>query len=88
MAKAASAAVSAGLDAFIGTLALISLGIGLLNLFPIPVLDGGHLVFYLYEAVTRRPPNAKAQQMLMSLGFVLLMGLMAFAFSNDLFLCN
>ena len=66
MAKAASAAVSAGPDAFIGTLALISLGIGLLNLFPIPVLDGGHLVFYLYEAVTRRPPNAKAQQMLMS----------------------
>ncbi len=88
MAKAASAAVSAGPDAFIGTLALISLGIGLANLLPIPVLDGGHLVFYLYEAVTRRKPHEKAQQVLMSIGMALILGLMLFAFSNDLFLCR
>ena len=88
MAKVASAAATAGVEAFIGTLALMSLTIGLANLLPIPVLDGGHLVFYLYEAVARRPPNARAQQVLMSVGLALLLGLMLFAFSNDLFLCN
>ena len=87
MAKAASAAVSSGLEAFLGTLALISLGIGLANLLPIPVLDGGHLVFHLYEAVTRRKPHERAQQVLMTLGLMVLAGLMAFAVSNDLFLC-
>ena len=88
MAKAASAAANAGVEAFIGTLALMSLTIGLANLLPIPVLDGGHLVFYLYEAVARRPPHAKAQQVLMTVGLALLLGLMLFAISNDLFLCN
>ena len=88
MAKVASAAATAGVEAFIGTLALMSLAIGLANLLPIPVLDGGHLVFYLYEAVARRPPNARAQQVLMTVGLALLLGLMLFAFSNDLFLCN
>ena len=88
MAKVASAAATAGVEAFIGTLALMSLTIGLANLLPIPVLDGGHLVFYLYEAVARRPPNARAQQVLMTVGLALLLGLMLFAFSNDLFLCN
>ena len=87
MAKAASAAANAGVEAFIGTLALMSLTIGLANLLPIPVLDGGHLVFYLYEAVARRPPHAKAQQVLMTVGLAVLLGLMLFAFSNDLFLC-
>ena len=88
MAKVASAAATAGVEAFIGTLALMSLTIGLANLLPIPVLDGGHLVFYLYEAIARRPPHAKAQQVLMTVGLALLLGLMLFAFSNDLFLCN
>ena len=88
MAKVASAAATAGVEAFIGTLALMSLTIGLANLLPIPVLDGGHLVFFLYEAVARRPPHAKAQQVLMTVGLALLLGLMLFAFSNDLFLCN
>ena len=86
--KVASAAVSAGGEAFLGTLALISLGIGLANLLPIPVLDGGHLVFHLYEAVTRRKPNAKAQQVLMTMGLAVLLGLMLFAVGNDLFLCT
>ncbi len=88
MAKAASAAVNAGFTAFLSTVALMSLGIGLANLLPIPVLDGGHLVFYFYEGITRRKPNAKAQQVLMTLGLVLLLGLMLFAVSNDLFLCR
>jgi regulator of sigma E protease len=87
MAKVASAAASSGPEAFLGTLALMSLGIGLANLLPIPVLDGGHLLFHLYEAVARRKPHARAQQALMTLGLLVLLGLMLFAASNDLFLC-
>ena len=87
MAKVASAAVQSGLEAFIGTLALMSLTIGIANLLPIPVLDGGHLVFYIYEAVFRRPPNARVLQVLMTAGLAILLSLMLFAFSNDLFLC-
>ena len=87
MAKVAAAAVQSGLEAFIGTLALMSLTIGLANLLPIPVLDGGHLVFHIYEAVFRRPPNDRVMQVLMTAGLVILLSLMVFAFSNDLFLC-
>jgi regulator of sigma E protease len=88
MAKAASAAADMGVDVFVGTLALMSLGIGLANLLPIPVLDGGHLVFHVYEAIFRRPPNEKIMGLLMTAGLTILIGLMLFAFSNDLFLCN
>ena len=56
--------------------------------FPIPVLDGGHLVFYAYEAVTRRRPHAMALRVLMTVGLALVLGLMVFALSNDLFLCT
>jgi regulator of sigma E protease len=87
MAKVASAAVQSGLEAFIGTLALMSLTIGIANLLPIPVLDGGHLVFHVYEAVFRRPPNERVMQVLMTAGLAILLSLMVFAFSNDLFLC-
>ena len=66
----------------------MSLTIGLANLLPIPVLDGGHLVFHLYEAITGRPPTDRVLQVLMTFGLTILIGLMLFAFSNDLFLCN
>jgi phenylpropionate dioxygenase-like ring-hydroxylating dioxygenase large terminal subunit len=56
-------------------------------LLPIPVLDGGHLVFHVYEAVFRRPPNQRVMQVLMTAGLAILLSLMVFAFSNDLFLC-
>ena len=87
MAKVAAAAVQSGLEAFIGTLALMSLTIGIANLLPIPVLDGGHLVFHVYEAIFRRPPNERVMQVLMTAGLAILLSLMLFAFSNDLFLC-
>ena len=87
MAKVASAAATAGVEAFIGTLALMSLAIGLANLLPIPILDGGHLVFHVYEAIFRRPPNNRVMQVLMTAGLAILLSLMLFAFSNDLFLC-
>jgi regulator of sigma E protease len=59
--------------------------VGLLNLFPIPVLDGGHLVFHAWEAVTGRPPAERALRALMSVGLALLLGLMVFALTNDVF---
>ena len=64
--------------------ALISIGIGIVNLLPIPVLDGGHLLFYGYEAVARRPVPARVQDVGYRVGLALLAGLMLFATWNDL----
>jgi regulator of sigma E protease len=55
-----------------------------MNLFPIPVLDGGHLVFHAYEAVTRRAPPPRVLNFLMTVGLTLVIGLMVFALSRDL----
>ena len=87
MAKAVGAAARSGWESFLQTLALVSLSIGLLNLFPIPVLDGGHLVFYLYEAVTGQKPKAGALQVLTMIGVGLLAALMLFAVFNDVIGC-
>jgi regulator of sigma E protease len=76
---------SQGTTSFIWFIAVLSTAVGLLNLFPIPVLDGGHLVFHAYEAVTGRPPSDKALRVLMAIGLTLLLSLMLFALSNDLF---
>jgi regulator of sigma E protease len=65
-------------------MAVLSLGVGILNLFPIPVLDGGHLVFHAYEAVARRPPSERALRVMMTVGLSLVLGLMLFALSRDL----
>ena len=64
--------------------AILSIGIGFLNLLPIPILDGGHLVFYAYEAVAQRPVAAKVQELSYRVGLALLAGLMLFATWNDL----
>jgi regulator of sigma E protease len=64
--------------------AILSVGIGFLNLMPIPVLDGGHLLFYAYEAVARRPMAARVQEAGYRVGLALLAGLMLFATWNDL----
>ena len=64
--------------------ALLSVSIGLINLFPIPLLDGGHLMFYALEALRGRPLSAKSQERAATLGFALIMSLMVFAFWNDL----
>lgn len=88
MAKAVGAAAHDGIETFMGMLALVSLSIGLLNLFPIPVLDGGHLVFHVWEAATGHPPGERALKVLMSVGLTILAALMLFALSNDLFRCT
>lgn len=64
--------------------ALVSVGIGFVNLLPIPVLDGGHLLFYGYEAVARRPVPARVQEVSYRVGLALIAGLMLFATWNDL----
>ena len=69
---------------FLQFAAIVSIGIGIVNLLPIPVLDGGHLLFYAYEAVARRPVPARVQEVGYRVGLALLVGLMLFATWNDL----
>ncbi|WP_300552266.1 RIP metalloprotease RseP [Maricaulis sp.] len=64
--------------------AFLSVGLGLVNLLPIPILDGGHLVYYAYEAVARRPLSMKAQQLGFQLGLALVLGMMLLATWNDI----
>jgi regulator of sigma E protease len=64
--------------------ALLSINLGLINLFPIPLLDGGHLVFYAFEAVFRRPVPEQIQEYAFRLGFAFLVGIMVFANLNDI----
>lgn len=84
IAKVASDSAKSGLESFLSFLAYISISLGVLNLLPIPVLDGGHLLFYLVEAVTGRSVPEKARQMGLRIGMVLLGSLMLIAFYNDL----
>ncbi len=85
IAETSGAAASQGWTSFIWFIAVLSTAVGLLNLFPIPVLDGGHLVFHAYEALRGKPPSDGALRILMAIGLALLLTLMAFALSNDLF---
>ena len=73
-----------GLASLISFIAILSVNLGLINLFPIPVLDGGHLLFYLAEAVYGRPMPVKAQEIGFRAGLALLAGLFVFATWNDL----
>ena len=73
-----------GLVDFIAFMALLSINLGLINLFPIPVLDGGHVVIFLVEIVTRREINPKVKEFLFKCGFALLIALMIFATWNDI----
>lgn len=85
IAEVSGAMASQGTVNFIYFIAVLSTAVGLLNLFPIPVLDGGHLVFYAYEAVAGKPPSDKVLKVLMTVGLTLILSLMVFALSNDIF---
>jgi regulator of sigma E protease len=76
--------VAASLFTLLMLIANISVGIGFMNLLPVPVLDGGHLLFYAYEAVARRPLAAKVQAAGYRVGLALVLSLMLFATWNDL----
>ena len=69
---------------YLGFLALVSVSLGVLNLLPIPLLDGGHLVYYLAEIVMRRPVSERVMEIGQRFGLALLLGLTFFAFYNDL----
>jgi len=84
IAETSGAAASQGWMSFVWFIAVLSTAVGLLNLFPIPVLDGGHLVFHAYEALTGRPPSDRALKILMGIGLALMATLMVFAVSNDI----
>jgi regulator of sigma E protease len=73
-----------GLDYYIKFMALLSISHGVLNLLPIPVLDGGHLMYHVIEVVRRRPLSERAMGIAQQIGLSLLFALMAFAFFNDL----
>jgi len=84
MAEYAGKSAALGLTAFLGFLALISVSLGVLNLLPIPVLDGGHLMYHLWEAITGRRPSGGWLDGLNRLGLVLVLLLMVVALRNDL----
>ena len=72
-----------GLDVYLGILALLSISLGVLNLLPIPVLDGGHLLYYAIEAVIRRQVPERIQAFGLQLGLLLISGIMVLAIYND-----
>ena len=86
IAETSGNAASNGILDFVILIAVLSTAIGMINLFPIPVLDGGHLLFYAYEAVTGNPPPEKALRLLFAAGMALVLGMMIFSVFND-FLC-
>jgi regulator of sigma E protease len=84
IAQISGQVASIGLAALIHLAAVLSISIGLLNLFPVPLLDGGHLLFYAFEAVRGRPLSERAQEMGFRIGLGLVLMLMVFATYNDI----
>jgi regulator of sigma E protease len=73
-----------GIDYYLRFMALVSISLGVLNLLPIPVLDGGHLMYHMIEVVRRRPLSERAMEISQQVGLSILFVLMAFAFFNDM----
>jgi regulator of sigma E protease len=84
IAVTAGESASLGLGRYIIFLALVSISLGILNLLPIPILDGGHLMYYVYEFVSGKPVSEKVEIIGQRIGIALLMMLMALAFYNDI----
>jgi regulator of sigma E protease len=84
IAQLSGQAASLGLDYFLNLTAVISVSIGLLNLFPVPLLDGGHLAYYTVEAARGRPLSERAQEMGFRVGLALVLMLMIYATYNDI----
>ena len=84
IAKISGQVAEFGLLAFVSMMAYISISLGLINLFPIPMLDGGHLMFYAFEKVLGRPLSQKTQEGFFRIGMFLLLSLMFFTTFNDL----
>ncbi|TFH49982.1 MAG: RIP metalloprotease RseP, partial [Lysobacterales bacterium] len=84
IAQYAGFSAEIGLTRFLDFLAIVSISLGILNLMPIPILDGGHLLYYLIESIIGRPVSEEAQFLGQRLGIAMLVGLMGLAFYNDL----
>ena len=84
IARYAGYSASAGLARFLDFLAIVSISLGILNLLPIPILDGGHLTYYIIEVVRRKPVSEETQEFASRIGIVLLFALMSVALYNDL----
>ncbi len=84
IAQYAGYSAEAGADKFLMFLAIVSISLGILNLLPIPVLDGGHLLYYLIEAIKGSPLSDNAMYVGQQLGILMLLGLMILAFYNDI----
>ncbi|RMJ03872.1 Regulator of sigma-E protease RseP [Marinobacter litoralis] len=84
IARVAEASVSSGFEDFVRFLAYLSVSLGVLNLLPVPVLDGGHIVYYTIEAIRRKPLSERAQELGLRIGMALILTLMVFALYNDL----
>ncbi len=84
VAQASGQMATLGIAAVIQLAAVLSVSIGLLNLMPVPVLDGGHLVFYAIEAIRGRPLGSGAQEVAFRIGMAMILGLMVFATWNDI----
>ena len=81
--KLAGDSLRVGWEAFFGLAALLSISLGVLNLLPIPILDGGHLIFFGAEAIMRRPLPLRAREVASLLGLVIIVVLMGLALKND-----
>jgi regulator of sigma E protease len=84
IAQMAGQQAQEGIGSFLAFLAVLSINLGVLNLLPVPVLDGGHLLFFLVEAVIRKPVSVKVREMAQQVGICLLALLMVYAFYNDI----
>jgi len=84
IAKISGEAASQGPANVIFLIALLSINLGVLNLLPIPILDGGHLLFFLIEGILRKPLGERQREFAQQVGLVLLVGVMIFAFWNDI----
>jgi regulator of sigma E protease len=83
MADYAGRSANLGFGAYLSYLALVSISLGVFNLLPLPMLDGGHLLYYLYEAFSGRPPSSEWLDVMQRLGLALLVALMTFSLFND-----
>jgi regulator of sigma E protease len=84
IASISGEAASQGASSVLFLIAILSINLGVLNLLPIPILDGGHLLFFGIEAILRKPLRERQREIAQQVGLLLLVGIMVFAFWNDI----
>jgi regulator of sigma E protease len=84
IAQMSAKAAKSGLSNLLVFMGFVSVTLGVMNLLPIPVLDGGHLLFLAFEGIIRKPPSLRVRELSMQVGFVILLTIMVFAFYNDI----